>query len=116
MWKLSEIRQEPEGGTVFPFVYVFHIHLVFMFICPLIFDSEGVLDFRISTYGLFTTLHNMIIVDFLRRLVVTHSLVSIHLFGPFRAAPSNFQHLRIMNLATYQYQVSSVSYSLRNAW
>jgi hypothetical protein len=82
MWKLSEIRQEPEGGTVFPFVYVFHIHLVFMFICPLIFDSEGVLDFRISTYGLFTTLHNMIIVDFLRRLVVTHSLVSIHSFGP----------------------------------
>ena len=45
MWKLSEIWQEPEGGTVFPFVYVFHIHFVFIFTCPLVFDSEGVLDF-----------------------------------------------------------------------
>jgi hypothetical protein len=100
MWKLSEIWQEPEGGTVFPFVYVFHIHLVYMFICPLIFNSEGVLDFRISTYGLFTILHNTIIVDFPRCLVVTYSLLPIHSFGPFRAAPSDFQH-RTLTVCPY---------------
>jgi hypothetical protein len=103
-WKLSEIWQEPEGGTVFPFVYIstfFLIlllfifsstHFVFIFICPLVFDSEGVLDFRISTYGLFTTLHNPIIVDFPRRLVLTDSLLQYTHFGPSHAAPSDFQH------------------------
>ena len=104
LWKLSEIWQEPEGGTVFPFVYIstfflilllfifLSTHFVFIFTCPLIFNSEGVLDFRISTYGLFTILHNTIIVDFPRHLVVTHSLLPIHSFGPFHAAPSDFQH------------------------
>jgi hypothetical protein len=50
-----------------------------------------VLDFRISTYGLFITLHNTTIVDIPRGLVVTYSLLPIHPFGPFRAAPSDFQ-------------------------
>jgi hypothetical protein len=66
-------------------------HFVFILICPLVFDSEGVLDFRISTYGLFTILHNTIIVDFPRCLVVTHSLLQYTRFGPSHAAPSDFQ-------------------------
>jgi hypothetical protein len=58
-----------------------------------IMQTFKMLDFRISTYGLFTILHNTIIVDFPRHLVVTHSLLPIHSFGPFCAAPSNFQQV-----------------------
>ena len=53
--------------------------------------SEKLLDFRISTYGLFTILHNTIIVDFPLRLVVTHSLLQYTCFGLSHAAPSDFQ-------------------------
>ena len=52
---------------------------------------------RITTHGLYIPLRNLIVVDFPRRLVDTHSLVSIHSFGPFRAAPPRF--LTIMLVA-----------------
>jgi hypothetical protein len=58
-----------------------------------LFERSFVLDFRISTYGLFTTLHNTIIVDIPRGLVVTHSLLQYTRFGPSHAAPSDFQQV-----------------------
>ena len=36
LWKLSETWQEPEGGTVFPFVYVFHILFDFTIVYRLV--------------------------------------------------------------------------------
>src|SRR3984885_6336400 len=55
------------------------------------FRFRGYVRFwRIGTHGLYITLHNPIIVDFPRRLVATPSLLLIHSFGPFRAAPLPF--------------------------
>jgi hypothetical protein len=58
--------------------------------CPLVFNPEGVLYFRISTYALITILHNTIIVDFPCCLIVTYSLLLIHLFWPISCCSVRF--------------------------
>jgi hypothetical protein len=61
---------------------------------PNILDIQGAVRFcRIATHGLYIPLRNLISVDFPCRLVVTHSLLSIHSFGSFCAAPPDFQQV-----------------------
>ena len=52
-----------------------------------------VLDFRELPLTDYTTLHNLIIVYILHCFVAAYSLIPIHFFGSFRAAPSTFQHI-----------------------
>jgi hypothetical protein len=72
LWNPS---RESEGGTVFPFFYIFTFILILLLFTfsSAHFQFRGCVRFwRISIY---TSLHNLIIVDILCHLVILYSLL-----------------------------------------